>query len=105
MNITAQKRWLAGLAFTLACSASTGADAQATNCTSSPNNTGIQNVGAIAGLSASTSAAFVGAVSQINTAFLSQQGSAFVSAPNNPAPDQPGGGVWIRGVGGEVTTK
>jgi hypothetical protein len=41
----------------------------------------------------------------IGTAFLTQQGSAFVSAPNDPRPDQPGGGVWMRGVGGEVTNK
>jgi opacity protein-like surface antigen len=41
----------------------------------------------------------------MSTAFLSQQGSAFVSAPGDPKPDQPGGGVWVRGVGGEVTNK
>jgi opacity protein-like surface antigen len=49
--------------------------------------------------------AFAGALGNINTAFLTQQGSAFVSAPNDPKPDQPGGGVWARGVGGEVTNK
>jgi opacity protein-like surface antigen len=38
----------------------------------------------------------------VNTAFLSTQGSAFVAAPPNPAPDQPGGGIWARAIGGEV---
>jgi len=50
-------------------------------------------------------AALAGAISAVETAFLSQQGSAFVSAPGNPAPNQPGGGVWIRGVGGEANVK
>jgi opacity protein-like surface antigen len=49
--------------------------------------------------------AFAGALGNINTAFLTQQGSAFVSAPGDPQPNQPGGGVWVRGVGGEVTNK
>ncbi len=49
--------------------------------------------------------AISGAIGNVNTAFLTQQGSAFVSAPSNPAPDQPGGGVWGRAIGGEVTLK
>jgi opacity protein-like surface antigen len=44
-------------------------------------------------------------IGNVNTAFLSQQGSAFVSAPPNPAPDQPGGGIWARGIGGSVDIK
>ena len=47
-------------------------------------------------------AAISAAIGNINTAFLTQQGSAFVSAPADPAPDQPGGGVWARGVGGQA---
>ncbi|CAL79567.1 hypothetical protein with a putative signal peptide; putative pertactin (N-terminal) and outer-membrane immunogenic protein (C-terminal) [Bradyrhizobium sp. ORS 278] len=50
----------------------------------------------------SASASISAAIGNVNTAFLTQQGSAFVSAPANPAPDQPGGGVWARGVGGQV---
>ena len=46
----------------------------------------------------------VSAINTANTAFLSQS-TAFVSAPGNPAPNQEGGGVWVRGIGGEVTTK
>ena len=59
-------------------------------------------------ISASSGAAagsLAGALGNINTAFLTQQGSAFVSAPGDPQPNQPGGGVWIRGVGGEVTNR
>jgi outer membrane autotransporter protein len=39
-----------------------------------------------------------------NTAFLTQS-TAFVSAPPNPQPGQEGGGVWVRGVGGDLTFK
>jgi opacity protein-like surface antigen len=40
----------------------------------------------------------------INTAFL-PSGSAFLSPAPNSAPDQQGGGVWTRAVGGTVETK
>ncbi|KIZ48001.1 transporter [Rhodopseudomonas palustris] len=46
----------------------------------------------------------VSAINTANTAFLTQS-TAFVSAPVNPAPNQEGGGVWARGIGGEITTK
>jgi opacity protein-like surface antigen len=56
---------------------------------------------AVAGASA-----YVGTVAasihSANTAFLAQS-TAFVAAPPNPAPDQPGGGIWARGVGGHST--
>jgi opacity protein-like surface antigen len=42
------------------------------------------------------------AVSAANTAFLTQS-TAFVSAPANPKPNSEGSGIWIRGVGGELT--
>ena len=51
------------------------------------------------------SAALAGTIGNVNTAFLNQQGSAFVSAPANAQPDQPGGGVWGRAVGGEADLK
>lgn len=43
----------------------------------------------------------VSVLNTINTAFLTQS-SAFVSAPGNPQPNQQGGGVWVRGIGGRV---
>jgi len=58
-------------------------------------------VTAVAGASA-----YVGTVAasihSANTAFLAQS-TAFVGAPPNPVPDQPGGGIWARGVGGHST--
>src|ERR1700754_4003934 len=97
-------RIVAGIALAVAVSTSSGAFAQ--NCTTQ-TATGpfgaFLTGAALAGGSAA--GAFAGALGNVNTAFLTQQGSAFVSAPNDPKPDQPGGGVWVRGVGGEVTNK
>src|SRR5262249_42243000 len=55
--------------------------------------------GAIAGATA-----IAATINAVNTAFLTHS-TAFVSAPASPPPDSQGGGVWIRGVGGESTTK
>ena len=62
----------------------------------------IDNIGTLAVPTSAASSAISAAIGNVNTAFLTQQGSAFVSAPANPIPDQPGGGVWVRGVGGKV---
>ncbi|MBO0751347.1 MAG: autotransporter outer membrane beta-barrel domain-containing protein, partial [Bradyrhizobiaceae bacterium] len=43
------------------------------------------------------------AITAANTAFLGQS-TAFVSAPGNPKANSEGAGIWIRGVGGELTT-
>jgi opacity protein-like surface antigen len=43
-------------------------------------------------------------INTVNTAFLTNT-SAFVSAPGDAAPNQEGGGVWVRGVAGSVETK
>ena len=99
-------RILAGIAFAAMISASSGAFAQCTTTATGPGAPffGAQLQGAAAAGGAAAGA-FAGALGNMSTAFLSQQGSAFVSAPNDPKPDQPGGGVWTRGVGGEVTNK
>ena len=100
---------LSGLALAMTMSASSGAFAQCT--TSSAVNTGVFGpfLGTLLTSSASASGAaagaLAGALGNLSTAFQTQQGSAFVSAPSDPRPDQPGGGVWVRGVGGEVTNK
>lgn len=72
-----------------------------------PVQTGIPlvNQGQLAIPPSAAGSAISAAIGNVNTAFLTQQGSAFVSAPANPAPDQPGGGVWGRAIGGEVTLK
>ena len=46
----------------------------------------------------------ISAINTANTAFLTQT-TAFIGAPPNPKPNQEGGGVWVRGIGGEIKTK
>lgn len=46
----------------------------------------------------------ISAINTANTAFLTQT-TAFIGAPGNPRPNQEGGGVWVRGIGGEIDTK
>jgi opacity protein-like surface antigen len=103
---TVKSRVLAGFAFAMAVSASSGAFAQCVGTVSGPGapTFGAQ-FNAIASAGGAASGSFAGALGNLSTAFLTQQGSAFVSAPNDPKPDQPGGGVWAREVGGEVTNK
>jgi outer membrane autotransporter protein len=50
---------------------------------------------------ASAAAEILSSSEASNSIFLTQS-TAFVSAPPNPKPDSQGGGVWARGVGGEV---
>src|SRR5215831_20243991 len=57
-------------------------------------------VTAVAGVSASVGS-LVSSIHSTNTTFLTQS-SAFIGSPPNPQPDQPGGGVWGRGVGGHL---
>jgi outer membrane autotransporter protein len=74
------------------------------NCTTTQvaTPTIITNIGTLAIPASAASSAISAAIGNVSTAFLTQQGSAFVSAPADPAPDQPGGGVWARGVGGQA---
>jgi opacity protein-like surface antigen len=100
-------RILAGIALATAVSTSSGAFAQ--NCTTTASGPGAPFFGgqlaAAAAAGGAASGSFAGALGNLATAFLSQQGSAFVSAPGDPKPNQEGGGVWTRAVGGEVTNK
>jgi opacity protein-like surface antigen len=57
---------------------------------------------AVAGVSSSVNA-LTTSINTANTAFLTQS-SAFIGSPANPQPDQEGGGVWARGVGGHLST-
>jgi opacity protein-like surface antigen len=111
-----RKNVLAGSAFAVLLSTSTGAFAQAapppppvvppSGCaTPVQTGTNLGNQSALAIPAGAAGAAISGAIGNVNTAFLTQQGSAFVSAPADPVPDQPGGGVWGRAIGGEVTLK
>lgn len=98
-------RLLQGLALAVAMSASSGAFAQCTVTSGTATGFFGPLLLSSAGASSAASGALAGALGNLSTAFQTQQGSAFVSAPNDPKPDQPGGGVWVRGVGGEVTNK
>jgi len=97
-----RRSWLlAGVVLSAALCAASGAQAQ--NCVLGPSGP-INNLAAI-GTSAGSVGSMVGAsITSSSTAFLLQS-SSFVGAPANPAPDQQGGGIWTRGVGGEVTIK
>jgi opacity protein-like surface antigen len=46
----------------------------------------------------------VSAINVSNTSFLTQS-TAFIGAPPNPDPNQVGGGVWARGIGGQTDFK
>jgi opacity protein-like surface antigen len=103
-KVLGRKNILGGIAFAVLLSASGGAMAECTG-------TGALAVGGPGGVTPYLPFASGGAVSSLvstinaaNTAFLTQS-TAFISAPPNPAPNQEGGGVWARGIGGEMTTK
>jgi outer membrane autotransporter protein len=92
---------LVGVAAAVSLFAATGAQAQ--NCAIfNPSN--ITNLGSVGSSPASISSMISSSITTASTAFLLQS-TAFVGAPGNPAPDQQGGGVWIRGVGGQVDVK
>src|SRR5205823_5922615 len=76
----------------------TGAWAQ--NCTL-PNAPNVANLPAIGSSPASVAGMLGTTIATANTAFALQS-TAFVGSPPDPKPDQQGGGVWIRGVGGTV---
>ena len=59
---------------------------------------------ALYGAGLSSANAFAATINATNTAFLTHS-TAFVSAPPNPPPNSPGGGVWTRVIGGESTIK
>src|ERR1700675_1022071 len=87
----------------LAASLFAASGAQAQNCTLGPAN-GVSNLAPIGSSPASVSSMLGTTIAAANTAFLLQS-SAFVGSPPNPAPDQQGGGIWVRGVGGQVDIK
>src|SRR6266446_1748949 len=64
----------------------------------------VANAGVMAVTNVSASVgALISSINTANTAFLTQS-SAFIGSPANPQPDQEGGGVWARGVGGHLST-
>src|SRR3984893_18672342 len=82
------------------------AQAQCTSVGLNGLNTTAPVVAQAAGMAVANVSASVGAlvtsINSANTAFLTQS-SAFIGSPANPQPDQQGGGVWARGVGGHLS--
>jgi outer membrane autotransporter protein len=106
------RNWLAYKAFAAGVLIFTGfasSSAQAQNCTAVTDPL-LKSIGInfdqlnLFGGAISGASAIAATITGANTAFLTHS-SAFVSAPASPPPDSQGGGVWIRGVGGESTTK
>jgi outer membrane autotransporter protein len=86
----------------LAASLLGASGAQAQNCTLGPAVAGNLNT---IGASPSSVGSMIGStITTAETAFLLQS-TAFVGSPGNPSPDQQGGGIWVRGVGGQVDIK
>jgi len=85
-------------------------DALAQNCVQGPfasNNPGITFFTGFEGtyrIAASTASSISATIGNVDTVFLTQQGSAFVSNPGGAPPNTQGGGVWVRGLGGTVET-
>jgi opacity protein-like surface antigen len=93
---------IAAAALALSLLGASGAQAQQ-NCDSATFGGGL-GVGTLASSPASISSMVASTLATSSTAFLLQS-TAFVASPANPAPDQQGGGVWTRVVGGEVEVK
>jgi outer membrane autotransporter protein len=92
--------WVGAATALMCLMGSSGALAQSCASLTLGGNTSF--LGAL-GTGLSAGVAVASAVSAANTAFLTQS-TAFVSAPGNPKPYSEGSGVWVRGVGGELST-
>jgi outer membrane autotransporter protein len=90
-----------GIAFAVSLFAASGAQAQ--NCVLGPLG-GIANLNTVGSSPAAVSGVVSSVITSAETAFLLQS-TAFIGSPSNPEPGQQGGGVWVRGVGGEVSVK
>ncbi len=92
-------------AFVLVLFSGSAAQAQCTSVGLNGLNAAAPIVAQATGMAVANVSASVGtlitSINSVNTAFLTQS-SAFVGSPANPQPDQLGGGVWARGVGGHL---
>jgi len=94
---------IAGAALAFALLGASGAQAQ--NCAITAQSANApSNMGFVGASPAGLSSVIASTLATSSTAFLLQS-TAFIGAPSNPAPDQQGGGVWVRGVGGEVNVQ
>lgn len=98
-----RNRILGVLAAAMAMSASSSAIAQCTGTgTAALLGAAPINIAGVAQGAAVSS--LISSINTLNTAFLTQS-TAFIGAPGNPRPNQEGGGVWARGIGGEIDSK
>src|SRR5262249_33672311 len=94
---------LAASALTLVVAASSGAQAQ----TARPNCVNTVQGGVTSSFvpfaSGGSVSSLISVLNTTNTAFLTQS-SAFIGSPANPQPNEMGGGIWARGIGGRIDT-
>jgi outer membrane autotransporter protein len=97
---------VAGIAVALSLLAASGAKAQqvCTNAFFTFPGPFVASTGALGIAPASVSSIIGSAITSASTAFLLQS-TAFIGSPGNPSPYQQGGGIWVRGVGGELDMK
>ncbi|QXX75159.1 autotransporter domain-containing protein [Methylovirgula sp. HY1] len=89
------------LAAALALFAATGARAQ---CTSSVPGGALPAANLAPFAMGAPVNTLLSAINAENTIFLTQS-TAFIASPSNPQPNEVGGSVWARSIGGEQTTK
>jgi opacity protein-like surface antigen len=89
---------IVGAALALMVLGSSGAQAQ--NCAQDSVLSSL-GLGALSSSAISTAVNLGAALNTANTSFLTQN-TAFIGTPSDPLPNQAGGGVWTRGVGGAV---
>jgi outer membrane autotransporter protein len=95
---------VAGVALAFSLLVASGAEAQQACSNTFFSFPGPFPVGALGSSPASVSSIIGSSITTASTAFLLQS-TAFIGSPGNPSPYQQGGGIWVRGVGGEVDVK
>src|SRR4051812_34234936 len=100
VQLTRMGARVGGIAIAVTLFGATSALAQ--NCVIGPEPT--LPLGQVGSSPASVSSVVASTLTTASTAFLLQS-TAFIGSPPNPAPDQQGGGVWVRSVGGGVDVK
>ena len=98
---------LGAVAFVVVLFSGSAARAQCTSVGLNGLNATAPVVAQAAGMAVANVSASIGAlvtsINSVNTAFLTQS-SALIGSPANPLPEQQGGGVWARGIGGHLST-
>jgi opacity protein-like surface antigen len=102
---TGRRTVVAGAALALSLLAASAAQAQQTCSNGFLTGGGAAfGAGPLAASPAALASMIGTTITTASSAFLLQS-TAFVGSPANPSPYQQGGGIWIRGVGGEVDVK